>query len=141
MAWRPEEQKRLTVTAEASTGTPARRLAMRATLRPCSPSGMAQPITTSSMSAGTTPGARRSASAMTAAASSSGRTTLSVPFGALPTAVRVAETITASCMSGLPVLEQVDDGITHERGLAVEQVRGVLEHAQLARLGELAVEA
>ena len=31
-------------------------------------------------------------------ASSSGRITLSVPFGALPTAVRTAETMTASCM-------------------------------------------
>ena len=43
MAWRPDEQKRLTVTAEAVTGTPARRLAMRATFMPCSASGIAQP--------------------------------------------------------------------------------------------------
>ena len=43
IACSPDEQKRLTVTADASIGTPARRLAMRATLRPCSPSGIAQP--------------------------------------------------------------------------------------------------
>ena len=40
---RPDEQKRLIVTAEALTGTPARRLAMRATFSPCSASGIAQP--------------------------------------------------------------------------------------------------
>ena len=74
---------------------------MRATFRPCSASGMAQPRITSSTSAGDTPGARESASRITTDAMSSGRITLSVPFGALPTAVRTAETITASCM-GLP---------------------------------------
>jgi hypothetical protein len=94
----PDEQNRLIVTAEALTGTPARRLAMRATLRPCSASGMAHPIITSSMSDGSIPGALRSASLITVAAISSGRTVRSVPPGALPTAVRVAETITASCM-------------------------------------------
>jgi hypothetical protein len=98
MACRPEEQKRLTVTADASTGIPARRLAMRATLRPCSASGIAHPMMTSLISFGSTPGARRSASRMTVAAMSSGRTVRSDPAGALPTAVRVAETITASCM-------------------------------------------
>src|SRR6266481_4283252 len=40
MACRPEEQKRLMVIAEVSTGRPARRAAMRATFMPCSPSGM-----------------------------------------------------------------------------------------------------
>ena len=98
MAWSPDEQKRFTVTADAVTGTPARRLAMRATFSPCSASGIAQPRMTSSMSDGSMPGARCSASAMTAAAISSGLTVLSAPFGARPTAVRVAETITASCM-------------------------------------------
>ena len=52
IACRPEEQKRLIVTAEAVTGMPARRLAMRATFRPCSASGIAQPRITSSISAG-----------------------------------------------------------------------------------------
>jgi len=40
----PDEQKRLTVTADARTGIPARRLAMRATFMPCSASGIAQPM-------------------------------------------------------------------------------------------------
>ena len=53
--------------------SPARMLAMRATFRPCSASGIAQPRITSSISAGSRPGARRSASAMTIAARSSGR--------------------------------------------------------------------
>jgi hypothetical protein len=71
---------------------------MRATFIPCSASGMAQPTMTSLMSLPSTPGARRRTSLMTAAAMSSGRTVRRAPFGALPTAVRVAETITASCM-------------------------------------------
>jgi len=52
IACRPDAQKRFMVTADASTGTPARRLAIRATLRPCSASGIAQPTITSSTSAG-----------------------------------------------------------------------------------------
>ena len=67
------------VTAEAVTGTPARRLAIRATFRPCSPSGMAQPRITSSISAGSSPGARSRASAMTTPAMSSGRVDRNVP--------------------------------------------------------------
>ena len=98
MACRPEEQKRFTVTADALTGTPARRLAMRATFNPCSASGIAQPMITSSTSAGSTPGARASASRSTTAPISSGLVVRSVPAGALPTAVRTAETMTASCM-------------------------------------------
>ncbi len=96
MACSPDEQNRFTVTADALTGTPARRLAILATLRPCSASGIAHPRMTSSISDGSIPGARRNASEMTTAAISSGRVALSVPFGAFPTAVRTAETITAS---------------------------------------------
>ena len=43
MVWRPLEQKRLTVTPPTLSGIPARRAARRATFRPCSASGMAQP--------------------------------------------------------------------------------------------------
>ena len=98
IAWRPEEQKRLIVTAALSTGMPARKLAMRATFMPCSASGIAQPRMTSSISAGSSPGARRSASPMATAASSSGRVVRSVPPGALPPGVRTADTTTASVM-------------------------------------------
>jgi hypothetical protein len=103
IACRPDEQNRLIVVADALTGMPARRLAMRATFMPCSASGIAHPRITSSISAASMPGARRSASPIAAAASSSGLVPRSVPFGALPTAVRTAETMTASFMvSSLP---------------------------------------
>src|SRR5437660_39097 len=93
---RPEEQKRLIVIAEVSTGSPARIAAARATFMPCSASGIAQPMITSSISAFSKPSARFKASSITAAPISSGRVFFRVPFGALPTAVRTAETITAS---------------------------------------------
>ena len=101
IACSPDEQKRLTVTADAWTGMPARRLAMRATFSPCSASGIAQPMMTSSTSPGSMPGARRSASPITVAARSSGLVPRRVPFGALPTAVRTAETMTASAIDAI----------------------------------------
>ena len=52
IACSPDEQKRLMVMAETSTGRPARSDAMRATFMPCSASGMAQPRMTSSISLG-----------------------------------------------------------------------------------------
>src|SRR5579863_8780179 len=92
----PEEQKRLMVIAEISIGRPARSDAIRATFIPCSPSGIAQPRITSSICRGSSPLARDTASLMATAARSSGRVARSVPFGALPTAVRTELTITAS---------------------------------------------
>src|SRR5438270_2670323 len=59
---------------------------------------MAQPMITSSTSAGSSPVARRSTSLMAAPAMSSGYVARSVPRGARPTAVRAPETITASFM-------------------------------------------
>jgi len=64
----PDEQKRLMVIAGVSTGSPPKSDAMRAMFSPCSPSGMAQPSTTSSTSLGSTC-ARATASLMTVAAS------------------------------------------------------------------------
>ena len=95
----PEEQKRLIVMALVSTGSPARIAAARATFMPCSASGIAQPIITSSISEASNPGTRAIASLITAAPRSSGRVSRRVPLGALPTAVRTAETITASFIS------------------------------------------
>ena len=92
----PEEQNRLIVIALVSTGRPARIAAARATFIPCSASGIAQPMITSSISAGSRPGTRAIASLIAAAPSSSGRVSFNVPLGALPTAVRTADTITAS---------------------------------------------
>src|SRR5215469_9523929 len=96
MACSPEEQKRLIVIAEDSTGKPARKAAIRATFIPCSASGIAQPRITSSISLGSRPFARATASLIATAARSSGRVARNVPFGALPTAVRTELTITAS---------------------------------------------
>ena len=80
MACSPDEQKRLMVTAETSTGKPARSEAMRATFIPCSASGMAQPRMTSSISLGSSCGTRSSAPLIATAASSSGRVARSVPL-------------------------------------------------------------
>ena len=72
-ACRPEAQKRLTVTPATLCGSPASSSPMRATFMPCSASGMAQPAITSSMRAGSSPGACASAPFSAAASMSSGR--------------------------------------------------------------------
>src|SRR6185437_9958708 len=96
MACRPLEQKRLMVIALVASGSPPRKPATRATLSPCSPSGMAQPMTRSSTSSGFTCGTRARRPAITWPASSSGRVSASVPLCARPTAERTASTITTS---------------------------------------------
>src|SRR5438876_1116234 len=68
IACNPEEQKRLMVIAEHSTGNPARSDAILATFIPCSASGMAQPRMTSSISLLSSCGTRSRAPLMTAAA-------------------------------------------------------------------------
>src|ERR1051326_6545101 len=112
MACNPEEQKRLMVMAEASTGSPARSEAMRATFIPCSASGMAQPRMTSSISLGSSCGTRSRAPRKATAARSSGRVLRSVPLKAFPTAVRTELTTTASRINAsipqrLPCLQRV----------------------------------
>ncbi len=72
---------------------------MRATFIPDSASGFAQPKITSSISDFCTAGFFSSNFWNTAAARSSGRVFFSVPRGALPTAVRMQSTITASFIS------------------------------------------
>src|SRR3954462_6793162 len=115
---------------------PARRLAIRATFMPCSASGIAQPMITSSTSAASIPGARLSASAIAEAPSSSGRVPRSVPPGALPAAVLTAETITASFIIPQQILDRVGD----LRDLAVEQMIGGVDDDQFLRLGAARVE-
>src|SRR3954453_21494289 len=136
------------VTAAAATGMPARRLAIRATFIPCSASGIAQPRITSSTSEDSTPGARRSASLITVAASSSGRVPRRVPAGALPTGVRTAETITASLIwldsyscywrqlgaTSLKIPKQILDRVGDLADAPVEQVIGCIDHHELFRL-------
>src|SRR5262245_30280873 len=96
MACNPEEQKRLMVMAETSTGRPARNDAMRATFIHCSASGVAQPMITSSISFLSSWGMRSSAPLMATAARSSGLVARSVPLPDFPTAVRTELAITTS---------------------------------------------
>src|ERR1035437_6757385 len=103
------------VMAEDSIGMPARKAATRATFIPCSPSGMAQPIITSSTSFLSRPGTRPSAPWMATAARSSGRVARNIPLGALPTAVRTALTITASLMDVSPQSEKTKTGMAADK--------------------------
>src|SRR5262249_51023614 len=96
IACNPEEQNRLIVIADVSTGSPARSAAIRATFIPCSPSGIAQPRITSSISFASSPGTRAIASLIANAAKSSGRVARNDPLYALPTGVLTALTIHAS---------------------------------------------
>src|SRR6202034_4026924 len=93
-----EAQSRLTVAPGISTGSPARRAAMRAMFQPCSPSGCAQPRMTSSIVDLSRAGPRASTPLIAVAARSSGRVVESAPLGAGPTGVRTAATRTASGM-------------------------------------------
>src|SRR5713226_5410745 len=139
IAWRPDEQKRLMVTADALTGMPALRLAMRATFRPCSASGIAHPRITSSISPASIPGARLSASAMAVAARASGRVPRRTPCGALPVGVRTAETSTASCMT--PSLsQQIFDRVRDLSGSSIEEMIRAVDDDELFRLGRTRVE-
>src|SRR5262249_15574866 len=96
IACSPDEQKRLMVSAETSTGNPARSEAMRATFIPCSASGMAQPRITSSISLGSSCGTRSNAPLIAIAARSSGRVARKVHLKARPTGVRTEEATTTS---------------------------------------------
>ena len=98
----PEPHSRFTVCPATSTGRPARREDMRATLRLSSPAWFVQPITTSSTRSVGTP-VRRTSSAMAVARRSSGRTRASAP-PCRPTGVRTAPQISASLGSGCRLL-------------------------------------
>ena len=93
MADRPEAQKRFTVMPPTLLGRPASTAATRATFRPCCASGMAQPAITSSIAAGSSPGACASAARSACASSSSGRVARKNPLCDLPIGVRVAATM------------------------------------------------
>src|SRR5919205_1270531 len=143
MDWRPDEQKRLMVIALVSTGSPARMAAARATFIPCSASGIAQPMTTSSISDFSNPSARRTASSMTAAPISSGRVFFSVPFGAFPTAVRTAETTTASRINNLWLKPRPYDALSAllDGDLDLFGVQHVLQDPRVYRDEEAALAA
>ena len=88
-ASRLDPHSRLTVVAGTDTGSPASRTAIRPTLRLSSPAWLAQPQTTSPISAGSRPGACSSTPLTAVAARSSGRTPASAPLKR-PNGVRTA---------------------------------------------------
>jgi hypothetical protein len=98
MVCSPEEQKRLTVVPETVTGQPARIAIWRAMLPPVAPSGMAQPMTTSSTSCGSSL-ARWIAACTTWPPILAPCVMLSAPRQLLQSGVRAVETITASVIS------------------------------------------
>ena len=94
---RPLEQKRLTVMPLVVIGRPARSAIWRAMLLPVAPSGVAQPMMTSSTSAGSMPA--RSTAALTAwPPSVAPWVMLKAPFQLLASGVRAVETMTALVM-------------------------------------------
>ena len=95
MVCRPDEQKRFTVTPLTVTGMPARIAESRAMLLPVAFSGVAQPSTTSSTSAGSIP-ARSTACLTTWPPSVAPWVMLKAPRNALPIGVRAVDTMTAS---------------------------------------------
>src|SRR5665811_564585 len=94
---RLDEQKRFTVMPGTVTGQPARRAIWRAMLAPVAPSGVAQPMMTSSISAGSRP-ARLMACSTAWPPSVAPCVMLKEPFQLLASGVRAVETITADVM-------------------------------------------
>ena len=97
---RPDEQKRLTVAPGTVTGQPARSAIWRAMFQPVAPSGSAQPIRTSSTSAGAS-FARAMACATAWPPIVAPCVMLNAPRQLFASPVRAVETITASVMSEL----------------------------------------
>ena len=100
MVCRPLEQKRLTVTPPTVIGSPARSAAWRAMFMPVAPSGLAQPINTSST------GARVDAGTLDCGLTARPPSVapcvmLKAPLKLLARGVRAVETITAWVM-GIP---------------------------------------
>src|SRR5438874_4267539 len=94
----PEEQKRFTVMPGTLTGHPARSAIWRAMFQPVAPSGLAQPMMTSSTSWQSTL-ARSSAACTTWPPILAPCVLLSAPFQLLQSGVRAVETITASFLT------------------------------------------
>src|ERR1700691_3357633 len=118
-------------------GRPARSEIRRAMFWPCSASGIAQPMMTSSISLGSRVGTRSTAPRTAIAPRSSGRVKRSVPLGAFPTAVRTALTTTASFIICPPwrvfgctcVLE---DGLISKRLAVLERESDALDRLGLS---------
>src|SRR6476659_5781523 len=103
----PLEQKRLTVIPLVVIGSPARSAIWRAILLPVAPSGVAQPMMTSSTSAPSMPA--RSTAALTAwPPRVAPWVMLKAPFQLLASGVRAVETMTALVMTVSPGLLSVE---------------------------------
>src|ERR1041385_7232708 len=95
MVCSPEEQRRFTVMPGTVFGQPARTAIWRAMFQPVAPSGLAQPMITSSTSSASTL-ARSSAACTTCPPILAPCVLLRAPFQLLVRGVRAVETITAS---------------------------------------------
>jgi len=107
MVCSPEEQKRFTVMPGTLTGQPARSAIWRAMFQPAAPSGLAQPMMTSSTSWQSTL-ARSSAACTTCPPIFAPCVMLSAPFQLLQSGVRAVETITASVIEPPSFLGEFD---------------------------------
>src|SRR5919201_3273919 len=123
MLCRPEEQKRFTVMPGTLTGQPARIAICRAMFQPLAPSGLAQPMMTSSISCGSTL-ARSSAACTTWPPIFAPCVMLSAPFQLLQSGVRAVETITASVIEPPSFFREFDE---QRRGLPLVAVIALLE--------------
>src|SRR5688572_11956914 len=111
----PEEKKRFTVMPDTDTGSPARSAIWRAMLPPVAPSGVAQPMMTSSTSCGST-FARSSAACTTWPPIFAPWVLLSAPRQLLHRGVLAVETMTASAIEFPSFLGEFDEkrrGLPH----------------------------
>src|SRR4051812_42897158 len=153
MVCRPEEQKRFTVMPGTVTGHPARMAIWRAMFQPVAPSGLAQPMITSSTSPASTL-ARSSAACTTWPPIFAPCVMLSAPRQLLQSGVLAVETITASfiefpsflgelqqkrrrfpLVSLIPLLEGLDGGhnLVESDGVGVEHRPAAVRRKAVAR--------
>src|SRR5688572_2600888 len=135
---RPEEQKRFTVMPETVTGSPARIAIWRAMLPPVAPSGVAQPMITSSTSCGST-FARFSAACTTWPPILAPWVWLRAPRQLLHSGVLAVETMTASAIERSPFLGEFDEqgrGFPHFAHVALLEFLDRSQHVlQAHRVG------
>src|SRR5438477_5731195 len=108
MVCRPDEQKRFTVMPGTVCGQPARTAICRAMFQPVAPSGLAQPMMTSSTSFASTL-ALSSAACTTCPPILAPCVLLSAPFQLLQRGVRAVDTISASVIEPPSFLSEFDE--------------------------------
>src|SRR5688572_1506331 len=123
MVCRPEEQKRLTVMPGTVSGQPARMAIWRAMFQPVAPSGLAQPMITSSTSSASS-FARSSAACTTCPPIFAPCVMLSAPRHDLHRGVLAVETMTASVIEFPSFLGETNQ---QRRGLPLVALVALLE--------------